>query len=93
LPVVGVNIKHGFRVSLPYRAGLRGFSATFAAALMAWSRAYASPFSRALLDTSRSYAAVSSGDRLKWSMAMQQNVKSALLRFLPRLSASSRQRS
>jgi hypothetical protein len=46
-----------------------------------------------LLDTFSSFAAVSSGVRLTWSMAMQQNVKSALLRFLPRLSASSRQRS
>jgi hypothetical protein len=51
------------------------------------------PFSRALLDTSRSFAAVSSGVRLKWSMAMQQNLKSALLRFLPLCTDSSRQRS
>lgn len=78
---------------LPYRAALRGFAATFAAALMAWSKAYASPFSCALLDTSSSIAAVSSGVRLKWSMAMQQNVKSALLRLCPRRNASSRQRS
>ena len=39
LPLAGVNIKHGFRVRLPYRAGLRGLTATPAAALMAWSMA------------------------------------------------------
>jgi hypothetical protein len=30
-------------------------------------------------------AAVSSGDRRKWSIAMQHQVKSAVLRFLPPL--------
>jgi len=46
-----------------------------------------------LVEISMSLSAVSSGVRLKRSMAMQHQVKSALLRFLSRAKAPCRQRS